>query len=90
MQVAKYKYGKHCHLCACLTKDPIVRSYFRFLKYLTSLLLSFSTLSFIAVNFLRAYVIVCSCSEQLQECEWEVCRVCREKVFHQFSLISHL
>lgn len=79
MQVAKYKYGKHCHLCACLTKDPIVRSYFRFLKYLTSLLLSFSILSFIAVNFLRAYVIVCSCSEQLQECEWEVCRVCREK-----------
>lgn len=44
MQVAKYKYGKHCHLCACFTKDPIVRSYFRFLKYLTSLLQSFDQL----------------------------------------------
>lgn len=75
MQVAKCKCGKHCHLCACLTKDPIVRSYFRFLKYLTSLLQSFSILSFVAVNFLRLYVIVCSCSEQLQECEWEIFRV---------------
>lgn len=44
MQMAKYKYGKHCHLCACFTKDPIVRSYFRFLKYLTSLLQSFDQL----------------------------------------------
>lgn len=44
MQVVKYKHGKHCHLCACFTKDPIVRSYFRFLKYLTSLLQSFDQL----------------------------------------------
>lgn len=89
--MAKYKYGKHCHLCACFTKDPIVRSYFHFLKYLTSLLQSFSILSSIAINFLCLYVIVCSCSEQLQKCEWEICRACRgKKVFHQFSLIGHL
>lgn len=32
MQVVENKYGKHCHLCAYFTKDPIVRSYFRFYK----------------------------------------------------------
>lgn len=85
--MAKYKYGKHCHLCACLTKDPIVRSYFRFLKYLTSQLQSFSLLSFIAVNFLRSYVIVCSCSEQLQECEWEICRVWRGKKWFSINFL---
>lgn len=96
MQVAENNYGKHCHLCPYCTKDPIVKSYFRFfIKFLTSLSQSFGQL-YTVFSCYRIHKLTYArlSEEHMNAVEMRMINLYNVKggrggkVFHQFSLIS--